>query len=137
MIDCTVCHKQQRISGVRTRLPISIIENRTLSENFREWASPIIKRIENMEIEVNFYSVSQKYMSIIFGAFVMVVSYIYSVQVIGFMQEQPMNKVEIIREIHLLDKTLNARVDELKEQVITSSKMNYNTTVKEISKDKE
>ena len=136
MIDCTVCHKQQRI----TELEQALDNHHTrigILENFREWASPIIKRIENMERELTSIAVSQKYMSIIFGAFVMVVSYIYSVQVIGFMQEQPMNKVEIIREIHLLDKTLNARVDELKEQVITSSKIKYNTTVKEISKDRE
>ena len=136
MIDCTVCHKQQRIVELEQEID-NHHKRIDVLENFRDWATPIIKRIENMERDVTSIFVSQKYMSVIFGAFVMVVSYIYSVQIIGFMQEQPMNKVEIIREIHLLDKTLNARVDELKEQVITSSKMNYNTTVKEISKDKE
>lgn len=142
MNECTKCIKINKIEELEKEIEnqrhtIKQHSNRiVILETFRDWASPILKKIEKMEKEVTSVAVSQKFMSAIFGAFVLIVVYIYTVQIMDFMKEQPQTKIEIIREIHQLDKNLNTRVDDLREdltrEVMKSSKINHNATVNKV-----
>lgn len=107
-----------------------------LLEAFVEWAEPIIRRIEDMQKEVTKLTTSQNYMSMIFGGFVVIVAYVYTVQITKFMEEQPKDKIEIIREIHKLESSFDDKLKEqsayIDEKIIIASKINHSATVRKV-----
>lgn len=113
-------------------------QNKRLSvlESFVEWAEPIIRRIEDMQKDVTKLTTSQNYMSMIFGGFVVIVAYVYTVQITKFMEEQPKDKIEIIREIHKLESSFDEKLKEqsadIDEKIIRASKINHSATVRNV-----
>lgn len=107
-----------------------------LLEAFVEWAEPIIRRIEDMQKDVTKLTTSQNYMSMIFGGFVVIVAYVYTVQITKFMEEQPKDKIEIIREIHKLESSFDEKLKEqsayIDEKIIIASKINHSATVRKV-----
>lgn len=107
-----------------------------LLEAFVEWAEPIIRRIEDMQKDVTKLTTSQNYMSMIFGGFVVIVAYVYTVQITKFMEEQPKDKIEIIREIHKLESSFDEKLKEqsayIDEKIIRASKINHSATVRKV-----
>ena len=107
-----------------------------LLEAFVEWAEPIIRRIEDMQKDVTKLTTSQNYMSMIFGGFVVIVAYVYTVQITKFMEEQPKDKIEIIREVHKLESSFDEKLKEqsayIDEKIIIASKINHSATIRKV-----
>lgn len=133
MVKCDGCEYIKRIVNLEDKIAE---QNKRLSvlESFVEWAEPIIKKIEDMQKNIAEVSTSQKWMGVIFAGFVTIVAFVYVSQVIPSMEKQANGNVEIIREIHRGQLDTQKRIDELKLQVITSSKINYSATVRELKK---
>lgn len=121
-------HIEERVAEQSKRLSVL--------ESFVEWAEPIIRRIEDMQKDVTKLTTSQNYMSMIFGWFVVIVAYVYTVQINKFMEEQPKDKIEIIREIHKLESSFDEKLKEqsayIDEKIIGSSKINHSATVRKV-----
>lgn len=139
MNECESCPLAEKIEKLQQDMENT--KNRVyVLEDFKRWAKPILDKIESMEDNVVKVANSQKWMIIIFTSFVAIVSWVYTVQIIKFMEQQPSDKLEIVAAIHNLESKLNKKIEDTNIQIIKSSKINYNTTVrkmKEISKDTE
>ena len=131
MEKCDVCDYIKRIVHLEERVAE---QNKRLSvlESFVEWAEPVIRKIEDMQKNIAEVSTSQRWMSVIFAAFVTIVAFVYVSQVVPSMEKQAEGDVEIIREIHRGQLDTQKRIDELKLQVITSSKINHTSTVRKV-----
>ena len=135
MEKCDGCDYIKRIVHLEERVAE---QNKRLSvlESFVEWAEPIIRRIEDMQKDVTKLTTSQNYMSMIFGGFVVIVAYVYTVQITKFMEEQPKDKIEIIREIHKLESSFDEKLKEqsadIDEKIIIASKINHSATVRKV-----
>ena len=135
MEKCDGCDYIKRIVHIEERVSE---QNKRLSEleSFVEWAEPIIRRIEDMQKDVTKLTTSQNYMSMIFGGFVVIVAYVYTVQITKFMEEQPKDKIEIIREIHKLESSFDEKLKEqsayIDEKIIIASKINHSATVRKV-----
>lgn len=121
-------HIEERVAEQSKRLSVL--------ESFVEWAEPIIRRIEDMQKDVTKLTTSQNYMSMIFGWFVVIVAYVYTVQINKFMEEQPKDKIEIIREIHKLESSFDEKLKEqsayIDEKIIIASKINHSATIRKV-----
>ena len=126
--ECECCRKIQRLEGEvqEHKRRIGILES------FVEWAEPVIRKIEDMQKNIAEVSTSQRWMSVIFAAFVTIVAFVYVSQVVPSMEKQADGDVEIIREIHRGQLDTQKRIDELRLQVITSSKINNTATVRKV-----
>lgn len=133
MERCDGCEYIKRIVNLESKVAE---QNKRLSvlESFVEWAEPIIRKIEDMQKNIAEVSTSQKWMSVIFAGFVTIVAFVYVSQVVPSMEKQANGDVEIIKEIHRGQLDTQKRIEELRLQVITSSKINYSATVKELKK---
>lgn len=135
MEKCDGCDHIKRIAHLEGKVEE---QNKRLSvlESFVEWAEPIIRRIEDMQKDVTKLTTSQNYMSMIFGGFVVIVAYVYTVQITKFMEEQPKDKIEIIREIHKLESSFDEKLKEqsayIDEKIIIASKINHSATVRKV-----
>lgn len=132
MEKCDGCDYIKRIVHLEERVAE---QNKRLSvlESFVEWAEPVIRKIEDMQKNIAEVSTSQRWMSVIFAGFVTIVAFVYVSQVVPSMEKQVDGDVEIIREIHMGQLDTQKRIDELKLQIITSSKINNNNaTVKKV-----
>lgn len=135
MEKCDGCDYIKRIVHIEERVAE---QNKRLSvlESFVEWAEPIIRRIEDMQKDVTKLTTSQNYMSMIFGGFVVIVAYVYTVQITKFMEEQPKDKIEIIREIHKLESSFDEKLKEqsayIDDKIIMASKINHSATVRKV-----
>ena len=135
MEKCDGCDYIKRMVHIEERVAE---QNKRLSvlESFVEWAEPIIRRIEDMQKDVTKLTTSQNYMSMIFGGFVVIVAYVYTVQITKFMEEQPKDKIEIIREIHKLESSFDEKLKEqsayIDEKIIVASKINHSATVRKV-----
>lgn len=135
MEKCDGCDHIKRIAYLEGRVEE---QNKRLSvlESFVEWAEPIIRRIEDMQKDVTKLTTSQNYMSMIFGGFVVIVAYVYTVQITKFMEEQPKDKIEIIREIHKLESSFDEKLKEqsadIDEKIIRASKINHSATIRKV-----
>ena len=135
MEKCDGCDYIKRMVHIEERVAE---QNKRLSvlESFVEWAEPIIRRIEDMQKDVTKLTTSQNYMSMIFGGFVVIVAYVYTVQITKFMEEQPKDKIEIIREIHNLESSFDEKLKEqsayVDEKIIRASKINHSATVRKV-----
>lgn len=135
MEKCDGCDHIKRIAHLEGRVEE---QNKRLSvlESFVEWAEPIIRRIEDMQKDVTKLTTSQNYMSMIFGGFVVIVAYVYTVQITKFMEEQPKDKIEIIREIHKLESSFDEKLKEqsadIDEKIIIASKINHSATARKV-----
>ena len=135
MEKCDGCDYIKRMVHIEGRVAE---QNKRLSvlESFVEWAEPIIRRIEDMQKDVTKLTTSQNYMSMIFGGFVVIVAYVYTVQITKFMEEQPKDKIEIIREIHKLESSFDEKLKEqsayIDEKIIIASKINHSATVRKV-----
>jgi uncharacterized coiled-coil protein SlyX len=127
MEKCDGCDYIKRIVHLEERVAE---QNKRLSvlESFVEWAEPVIRKIEDMQKNIAEVSTSQRWMSVIFAGFVTIVAFVYASQVVPSMEKQADGDVEIIREIHKGQKI----IDELRLQIITSSKTNHTATVKKV-----
>ena len=131
MLNCKECEcniKLQRLEGEvqEHKRRIGILES------FAEWAEPVIRKIENMQKDLAEASTSQRWMSVIFGGFVTIVAFVYVAQIQPSLDKQAEGDVEIIREIHRGQLDTQKRIDELRLQIITSSKINHTATVKKV-----
>jgi uncharacterized coiled-coil protein SlyX len=131
MEKCDGCDYIKRIVHLEERVAE---QNKRLSvlESFVEWAEPVIRKIEDMQKNIAEVSTSQRWMSVIFAGFVTIVAFVYASQVVPSMEKQADGDVEIIREIHKGQLDTQKRIDELKLQIITSSKINHTATVKKV-----
>lgn len=119
-----IVHLEERVAEQSKRLSVL--------ESFVEWAEPVIRKIEDMQKNIAEVSTSQRWMSVIFAAFVTIVAFVYASQVIPSMEKQAAGDVEIIREIHRGQLDTQKRMDELRLQIITSSKTNHTATVRKV-----
>lgn len=131
MEKCDGCDYIKRIVHLEERVAE---QNKSLSvlESFVEWAEPVIRKIEDMQKNIAEVSTSQRWMSVIFAGFVTIVAFVYVSQVVPSMEKQADGYVEIIREIHSGQLDTQKRIDELRLQVITSSKINHTATVRKV-----
>lgn len=131
MEKCDGCDYIKRIVHLEERVAE---QNKRLSvlESFVEWAEPVIRKIEDMQKNIAEVSTSQRWMSVIFAGFVTIVAFVYVSQVVPSMEKQADGYVEIIREIHSGQLDTQKRIDELRLQVITSSKINHTATVRKV-----
>ena len=129
MEKCDGCEYIKRLVNLEGKVEE---QNKRLSvlETFVEWAEPIIRKIEDMQKNIAEVSTSQRWMSVIFAGFVTIVEFVYVSQVLPSMEKQADGNVEIIKEIHRGQLDTQKRIDELRLQIITSSK-----EAKEIGKD--
>lgn len=119
-----IVHLEERVAEQSKRLSIL--------ESFVEWAEPVIRKIEDMQKSIAEASTSQRWMSVIFAAFVTIVAFVYVAQIQPSLEKQAEGDVEIIKEIHRGQLDTQKRIDELKLQVITSSKINHTSTVRKV-----
>ena len=131
MEKCDGCDYIKRIVHLEER---EAEQNKRLSvlESFVEWAEPVIRKIEDMQKNIAEVSTSQRWMSVIFAGFVTIVAFVYVSQVVPSMEKQVDGDVEIIREKHRGQLDTQKRIDELRLQIITSSKINHTATVKNV-----
>ena len=130
MEKCDGCEYIKRIGNLEGRLDE---QNKRLIvlESFVEWAEPVIRKIEDMQKNIAEVSTSQRWMSVIFAGFVAIVSFVYVSQVMPSMEKQADGDVEIIKEIHRGQLDTQKRIDELRIQMITSTKINHTATINE------
>ena len=130
MEKCDGCEYIKRIVNLEGKVEE---QNKRLSvlESFVEWAEPIIRKIEDMQKNIAEVSTSQRWMSVIFAGFVAIVSFVYVSQVMPSMEKQADGDVEIIKEIHRGQLDTQKRIDELRIQMITSTKINHTATINE------
>ena len=119
-----IVHLEERVAEQSKRLSVL--------ESFVEWAEPVIRKIEDMQKNIAEVSTSQRWMSVIFTAFVTIVAFVYVSQVVPSMEKRAEDDVEIIREIHRGQLDTQKRIDELRLQIITSSKINHTSTVRKV-----
>ena len=130
MEKCDGCDYLKRIVNLEDKLNA---QNKRLSvlESFVEWAEPIIRKIEDMQENITEVTTSQRWMSVIFAGFVTIVAFVYVSQVLPSMEKQADGDVEIIKEIHRGQLDTQKRIDELRIQMITSTKINHTATINE------
>lgn len=103
-----------------------------LLEDFENWARPILEAVKTIKND-------NRWMIIIFVAFVTICTYVYQTDIKNFMKDWNDDKIDIIKEINTLKLEMKDELNNVNNQVITSSKTNFKATVremKEISKDK-
>jgi tellurite resistance protein len=103
-----------------------------LLEDFENWARPILEAVKTIKND-------NRWMIIIFTAFVAICTYVYQTDVKQFMTKWSDDKVDIIKEINKFESEMKDKINEVNNQVVTSSKINYKATVremKEINRDK-
>ena len=129
MEKCDGCEYIKRIINLEGKVEE---QNKRLSvlESFVEWAEPVIRKIEDMQKNIAEVSTSQRWMSVIFAGFVTIVAFVYVSQVMPSMEKQADGDVEIIKEIHRGQLDTQKRIDELRLQIITTSKNNHTSSDK-------
>ena len=131
MLNCNECECDIKLQ----RLEVEIQEHKRrigILESFVEWAEPVIRKIENMQKDIAEVSTSQRWMSVIFGGFVTIVAFVYVAQIQPSLDKQAEGDVAIIKEIHKVQLEVQKQLDAITLQVVTSSKINHNATVKNV-----
>ena len=131
MLNCNECECDIKLQ----RLEVEIQEHKRrigILESFVEWAEPVIRKIENMQKDLAEVSTSQRWMSVIFGGFVTIVAFVYVAQIQPSLDKQAEGDVAIIKEIHKVQLEVQKQLDAITLQVVTSSKINHNATVKNV-----
>ena len=106
-------------------------------EEFENWARPIIETIKKVEQSIIKITNSINWMTIVFVSFVAICTYVYQTDIKDYIKDSNSNKIEIIKEINTMKLDFKDEINKVKEQVITSSKINYNATVKKIKEYKD
>lgn len=104
----------------------------TLLEDFEQWARKILESVKTIKND-------NRWMIIIFVAFVTICTYVYQTDIKNFMTIQNSDRVDFIKELNLFKLEMKDKINDVNNQVITSSKINFKTTVremKEINQDK-
>lgn len=104
----------------------------SLLEDFESWARPILEAVKTIKND-------NRWMIIIFVAFVSICTYVYQTDVKQFMEKWNNDKIDIIKEINTFKLEMKDKINDVNNQVVNSSKTNFKATVremKEISKDK-
>ena len=131
MPNCNECEcnvKLQRLEG-------EIQEHKRrigILESFVEWAEPVIRKIENMQKDLAEVSTSQRWMSVIFGAFVTIVAFVYVAQIQPSLEKQAEGDVEIIKEFHKGQLEVQKQLEAINIQIVTFSKINHSATVRKV-----
>jgi len=89
-----------------------------LLEDFENWARPILEAVKTIKND-------NRWMIIIFVAFVTICTYVYQTDIKNFMKDWNDDKIDIIREINTLK-------IEMKDEIISSSKTNFKATIREM-----
>lgn len=97
----------------------------TLLEDFEKWARPILEAVKTIKND-------NRWMIIIFIAFVSICTYVYQTDIKQFMNKWNDDKIDIIKEINSFKLEMKDKINDVNNQVVTSSKINYKATVKEI-----
>lgn len=133
MVECEKCKEHAvHIDNLRRRV--------TKLEEFVEWARPILENVKLIASNIS-------WMKWVFSIFVLIVTFVYTVQVYPFFQKQNDDKIEIIREINnakletqrdqqkfkedILAK-FDKAIQEINKETIKASKINYKATKKVI-----
>lgn len=104
----------------------------SLLEDFESWARPILEAVKTIKND-------SRWMIVIFIAFVSICTYVYQTDVKQFMIKWSDDKVDIIKEINTFKLEMKDKINDVNNQVVSSSKINCKATVremKEINKDK-
>ena len=101
-----------------------------LLEDFENWARPILEAVKTIKND-------NRWMIIIFVAFVTICTYVYQTDIKNFMKDWNSDKIDIIKEINTLRLEMKDELNNVNNQVITSSKTNFKATVREIKEIKE
>ena len=104
----------------------------SLLEDFESWARPILEAVKTIKND-------NRWMIIIFVAFVSICTYVYQTDVKQFMKKWNDDKIDIIKEINDFKLEMKDKINDVNKQVINSSKTNFKATareMKEISRDK-
>ena len=96
-----------------------------LLEDFENWARPILEAVKTIKND-------NRWMIIIFVAFVTICTYVYQTDIKNFMKDWNDDKIDIIREINTLRLEMKDKLNNVNNQVITSSKTNFKATVREM-----
>ena len=96
-----------------------------LLEDFENWARPILEAVKTIKND-------NRWMIIIFVAFVTICTYVYQTDIKNFMKDWNNDKIDIIREINALKLEMKDELNNVNNQVITSSKINFKATVREM-----
>lgn len=96
-----------------------------LLEDFENWARPILEAVKTIKND-------NRWMIIIFVAFVTICTYVYQTDIKNFMKDWNSDKIDIIKEINTLRLEMKDELNNVNNQVITSSKTNFKATVREI-----
>lgn len=97
----------------------------TLLEDFEKWARPILEAVKTIKND-------NRWMIIIFVAFVTICTYVYQTDIKNFMTRWNDDKIDIIREINSFKMEMKEEINDVNNQVITSSKINYKGVVREM-----
>lgn len=104
----------------------------SLLEDFESWARPILEAVKTIKND-------NRWMIIIFVAFVSICTYVYQTDIKNFMAIQNSDKVDFIKELNNFKLEMKDKINDVNNQVVTSSKTNFKDTIremKEINKDK-
>ena len=96
-----------------------------LLEDFENWARPILEAVKTIKND-------NRWMIIIFVSFVTICTYVYQTDIKNFMKDWNSDKIDIIKEINTLRLEMKDELNNVNNQVITSSKTNFKATVREI-----
>ena len=96
-----------------------------LLEDFENWARPILEAVKTIKND-------NRWMIIIFVAFVTICTYVYQTDIKNFMKDWNSDKIDIIKEINTLRLEMKDELNNVNNQVITSSKTNFKATVREM-----
>ena len=104
----------------------------SLLEDFENRAIPILEAVKTIKND-------NRWMIIIFISFVSICTYVYQTDIKNFMTIQSNDKVNLIKELNIFKLEMKDKINDLNNQIITSTKTNYKDTtreMKEISKEK-
>ena len=96
-----------------------------LLEDFENWARPILEAVKTIKND-------NRWMIIIFVAFVTICTYVYQTDIKNFMTIQNSDRVDFIKELNLFKLEMKDELNNVNNQVITSSKTNFKATVREM-----
>ena len=96
-----------------------------LLEDFENWARPILEAVKTIKND-------NRWMIIIFVAFVTICTYVYQTDIKNFIKDWNSDKIDIIKEINTLRLEMKDELNNVNNQVITSSKTNFKATVREM-----
>ena len=96
-----------------------------LLEDFENWARPILEAVKTIKND-------NRWMIIIFVAFVTICTYVYQTDIKNFIKDWNSDKIDIIKEINTLRLEMKDELNNVNNQVIASSKTNFKATVREM-----